>query len=147
MLVLPYYTATANAGISPLQSPFDPAGAGPTSPMCFLNNFNVVVSGQNAIYNSERYTYEHFINQLYGQMSLNGNQISGINSGLINQMDFEMCYNYYYVNVERCLPIEKGVSKSVNIIGLNTSSKAVDLYVFCEYNCSVDINILLGVRV
>ena len=147
VLVLPYYSATANAGTSPLLSPFDPAGGGPTSPLCYLNNFNVIVSGQNAIYNSERYTYEHFINQLYGQNSLNGNQISGINSGLINQLDFEMCYNYYYVNVERCLPIEKGVSKSVSIIGTNTSAKQIDLYVFCEYNCSVDINILLGVRV
>ena len=115
--------------------------------MCLLNNFNVVISGQNAIYNSERYTFEQFINQSYGQNSLNGNQTSGINSGLINQLDFEMCYNYYYVNVERCLPIEKGVSKSVNIIGLNTSARQIDLYVFFEYNCSIDINILLGVRV
>ena len=69
------------------------------------------------------------------------------NSGLIHQIDYEMCYNYYYVNVERCLPIEKGVSKSVNIIGTNLSTKSIDLYVFCEYNCSIDINILLGVRV
>ena len=115
--------------------------------MAFLNNFNVVISGQNAIYNSERYTYEHFINQLYGQNSVNGNQMDGINSGLVSQYDFENCYCYYYVNVERCLPIEKNVSKSVNIIATSISAKNIDLYVFCEYNCSINLNTLLGVRV
>jgi hypothetical protein len=66
---------------------------------------------------------------------------------LISQFDFESSYNYYYVNVERCLPMEKGVSKSVNIIGQNTSSFAVDLYVFVSYGCSVNLNLFTGQRV
>jgi len=147
VLVLPFFTATSNNGVTPLLSPYCPDGGGTTSPMAYLNNFNVVISGQNAIYNSERYTYEHFINQLYGQNSVNGNQMDGINSGLISQSDFENCYCYYYVNVERCLPIEKNVTKSVNIIGTSVSAKNIDLYVFCEYNCSINLNVLLGVRV
>ena len=126
---------------------FDPAGGGTTSPLSYLNNFNVVVSGQNAIYNTQKYTYEAFINQLNGQNSVNGNQIDGLGSGLISQLDFENCYNYYYVNVERCLPIEKGVSKSVSIVGQNVSEWTVDLYVFVCYGVSVSINILLGSRV
>lgn len=151
VLVLPFYTASSagnNTGtISTLLSPYCPDGGGTTSPMAFLNNFNVVISGQNAIYNSERWTYEHFINQLYGQNSVNGNQMDGVNSGLVSQLDFENCYCYYYVNVERCLPIEKNVSKSVNIIATSISAKNIDLYVFCEYNCSINLNVLLGVRV
>ena len=154
VLVLPFHSAAAQATsaqfnglISPLQSCFDTAGGGTTSPLTYLNNFNVVISGQNAIYNTQRYTYEQFLNQLNGQNSLNGNQIDGMGSGLISQMDFENCYNYYYVNVERCLPIEKGVSKSVSIVGQNVSLWAIDLYVFVSYSVSVNINILLGSRV
>jgi hypothetical protein len=149
VLVIPFHTAVSavNNTISPLQSSFDSAGGGTTSPLTFLNNFNVVISGQNAIYNSQRYTYEEFLNQLNGQNGVNGSQIDGMSSGLISQYDFESSYNYYYVNVERCLPMEKGVSKSVNIIGQNTSLFAIDLYVFISYGCSVNLNLFTGQRV
>lgn len=108
-----------------------------------------MISGQNAIYNSQRYSYEAFLNQLNGQNAINGNQIDGLGSSLISQLDFENCYNYYYVNVERCLPIEKGVSKSVSIVGQNMSNTgiSIDLYVFVCYGVSVSINVLLGSRV
>jgi hypothetical protein len=115
--------------------------------LTFLSNFNVVISGQNSLYNSQRYTYENFLNQLNGQNGVNGSQIDGMSSGLISQYDFESSYNYYYVNVERCLPMEKGVSKSVNIIGQNMSVFAVDLYVFVSYAVSVSINLFTGQRV
>ena len=149
VLVIPFHSAVAavNNTISPLQSAFDPAGGGTTSPLTLLNNFNVVISGQNAIYNSQRYTYEEFLNQLNGQNGVNGSQVDGMSSGLISQFDFESSYNYYYVNVERCLPMEKGVSKSVNIIGQNQSEFAIDLYVFVSYGCSVNLNLFTGQRV
>ena len=62
VLILPFFIAGAGAtggsdlpsGIQPWQSPFDPAGTGPTSPLCHLTNFNVVVSGQNMLYNTQR---------------------------------------------------------------------------------------------
>jgi len=152
VLVIPYHSAQAsgsqtNLSIPPLQSVFDPAGGGTTSPLTYLNNFNVVISGQNAIYNTQKYTYEAFLNQLNGQNAVNGNQVDGLGSGLISQIDFENCYNHYYVNVERCLPIEKGVSKSVSIVGQNVSEWTIDLYVFVCYGISVSINLLLGQRV
>jgi hypothetical protein len=149
VLVIPYHSpvAAVNNSIAPLQSAFDPAGGGPTSPLTFLNNFNVVISGQNALYNSQKYTYEEFLNQLNGCNGVNGSQVDGLSSGLISQYDFESCYNYYFVDVSRCLPVERGVSKSVNIIGQNMSAFAVDLYVFIEYMVSVQINLLTGVRV
>lgn len=151
VLVIPFHTpaATINNLISPIQSCFDTAGGGSTSPLSYLSNFNVIISGQSAIYNQQRYNYEAFLNQLNGQNSINGNQIDGLGSGLISQMDFENCYNHYYVNVERCLPIEKGVSKSVSIVGQNMCAAGIslDLYVFVEYGVSVSINVLLGSRV
>ena len=149
VLVLPFHSAVAavNNTISPLQSCFDPAGGGTTSPLTLLNNFNVVISGQNAIYNSERYSYEQFLNQLIGQNGVNGNQLDGVSSGLVSQFDFENSYNYYFVNVERCLPIEKGVSKSVSITGTNVNAVDLDLYIFVEYGVSIQLNLLTGGRV
>lgn len=147
VLVLPYYTTAANAGINPITSPFDPAGAGPTSPLCLLNNFNVVVSGQNMIYNTQKYSYEQFMNQLLGANSVNGSLTDGVNSSLIGHLDFEMEYCYHWVNCSRMLPIEEPVPKSVSIVGQNQSAKALDLFIFCEYGVEISVDCLTGARV
>jgi len=152
VLILPFYSSTSAANRLPTgtpcwQSPFDPAGAGPTSPLCFINNFNVVISGQNTIYNTQKYNFEQFNNQLYGANSVNGGMTDGLTSGLINQQGFEMEYCYYYVDVSRMLPVEETVPKSVQIIGQNASSIAVDLMCFIEYGVSVSIDALTGARV
>jgi len=147
VLVLPFFSSSANAGLSPIQSPFDTAGGGTTSPLCLLTQFNIQVSGQNAIYNTERYAYEQFLNQLYGQNAVNGGMTDGLVSGLIDQKSFELAYNYYYVNVGRMLPVEEAVPKSVSVLGQNTSTKAIDLFIFIEYGVEVSIDILTGARV
>ena len=90
---------------------------------------------------------EQFNNQLYGQNAVNGGLTDGITSGLINRQAFDMEYCYYYVNVERMLPVEMSVPKSVQILGQNLSSKALDLYVFVEYGVEIQIDALTGARV
>jgi hypothetical protein len=168
ILILPYYSSTAtNASTSVVlksgvlnnsntgfaqgypvfQSPFDPAGTGTTSPLCHISNFNVQISGQNAIYNLQKYNFEQFNNQLYGQNAVNGGLTDGLTSGLVGRQEFDMSHCYYYVNVERMLPVEMGVPKSVQIVGQNMSSKACDYYVFVEYGVKVSIDILTGARV
>jgi len=135
------------SGVPVFQSPFDPAGTGCTSPLCHITNFNVQISGQNAIYNTQKYSYEQFNNQLYGQNAVNGGLTDGITSGLIDRLGFDMEYCYYYVNVERMLPVEMSVPKSVQILGTIASVKAVDLYVFVEYGVEIQIDALTGSRV
>jgi hypothetical protein len=147
VLVLPYFTSAANGGTAPIQSVFDPAGAGPTSPLCLLNNFNVVVSGQNMIYNTQRYSYEQFMNQLSGCCAVNAGLTDGLTSGFISQLGFDTEYCYHWVNCSRMLPVEEPVPKSVSIIGQNQSALAVDLYVFIEYGVEVSIDVLSGARV
>jgi hypothetical protein len=134
-------------GVPVWQSPFDPAGCGPTSPLCQFTNFNVQVSGQNAIYNLQLRAFEQFNNQLYGQNAVNGGLTDGITSSLIDRQQFDLEYCYYYVNVERMLPVEQSVPKSVQILGTNLSSKAVDLMCFIEYGTEVQIDVLTGSRV
>jgi len=169
VLILPYYSVSGvpttasqpawwggvsinqntgfTSGIPVYQSPFDPAGSGPTSPLCLFSNFNIQVSGQNAIYNVEKYSFEQFNNQLYGQNSVNGGLTDGLTSGLVGRKEFDMEYCYYYVNVERMLPVEETVPKSVQILGTNNSGKALDLFVFVEYGMSVSIDAITGARV
>jgi hypothetical protein len=150
VLILPFYSTTGGNGLNGIpvyQSPFDSAGCGTTSPLSLLGNFNVVVSGQNAIYNQQRYAFEQFNNQLYGQNSVNGGMTDGLTSSLINSLAFESNYCYYYVNVSRMLPVEESVPKSIQIIGTNYSALPLDLYCFIEYGVSVDIDILTGARV
>jgi hypothetical protein len=153
VLVLPFYNAGTVAGVTnngtliPFQSPFDPAGGGPTSPQCLQTQFNIQISGQNAIYNTERYEYEQFMNQFKGVNSMNGGQEDGLSSGLVGQYEFDAEYCYYYVNCGRMLPVEEAVPKSVNILGTNTSGKNVDLYIFVEYGVEVNVDILTGARV
>lgn len=148
VLLLPFYSSDATGtGLPAYQSPFDPAGCGPTSPLCLLSNFNIVVSGQNTIYNTERYSFEQFANQLYGVNAINGGMVDGLNSGLINQLGFEMEYCYYYVDVSRMLPVEESVPKSVQVVGQNMSAKKIDLWCFIEYGVDVSVDILTGARV
>jgi hypothetical protein len=154
VLLLPFWSSTAGSantglptGIPVYQSPFDPAGCCATSPLSLLTNFNVVVSGQNAIYNTIRYSADMFNTQVYGANAVNGGLVDGLSSGLIDFQGWEMEYTYYYVDVSRMLPVEESVPKSVQIIGNNATSKALDLWCFIEYGVSVSVDILTGARV
>ncbi len=148
VLIIPFYAENyAGNAYQEFQSPYDPAGTGPTAPMITLGNFNVQISGQNAIYNTQRYTFEEWNNQLYGQNAVNGGLTDGLTSGLINFMDFQNSYCYYYVNVERMLPVEQSVPKSVQILGTNYSTEPINLWVFIEYGVQVSIDVLTGARV
>ena len=147
VLLVPFYSASANAGLVPIQSPFDPAGGGPTSPYIQFSQFNIQISGQNAIYNTERYSHEQFNNQFKGVNQINGGQTDGLVSGLIGSKSWFNEYCYYYVNCGRMIPVEESVPKSVNVLGQNMSPKPIDLYVFVEYGCEVSIDSLSGARV
>lgn len=153
VLVVPFLTpvatAAGNVGITvpQIQSPFDTAGCGTTAPLAIFTNFNIVVAGQNMIYNTERYTYEQFMNQQYGHLAVNGGLTDGLSSGLIDQLSWETNQCYWYVDCSRMLPVEEQVPKSVNIIGNNLSALALDLIVFVEYKCGLSIDVLSGSRV
>lgn len=153
VLVVPFFSqgtsgsGVAEANFQQWQSPFDTAGAGTTAPMVALGNFNVQISGQNAIYNNQKYLFEEFCNQLYGENAVNGGLTDGLTSGLISFLDWQNLYCYYYVNVERMLPVEKSVPKSVQLLGTNYSQRAINLWVFIEYEVEIRIDLSSGSRV
>tara|TARA_R110000765_G_scaffold340278_4_gene430365 strand:+ start:727 stop:2544 length:1818 start_codon:yes stop_codon:yes gene_type:complete len=149
ILILPFFASAGGlpTGMPVYQSPFDTAGTGTTSPQALISNFNVVVSGQNAIYNTQKYAFEQFNNQLYGVNAVNGGMTDGLTSGLIDRLGFDTNYGYYYVDLSRMLPVEESVPKSIQVIGQNMSQKEVDYFVFIEYGVEVSVDALTGVRV
>lgn len=148
ILVVPVHSPQASNGtLSPLLSPFDPA-ASATSPLVFLNNFQVTVSGQNQIYNQQVAQYQNFWQNLNGCRCINANQIDGMSgNGVLSEIDFMTEYCYFYVDISRGLPIENQVAKSVSISGTNLSALSVDLYCFLVYDTSISINLFTGLRV
>ena len=152
VLIIPFLSSipsstTGGVLTNEWQSPFDTAGCGTTAPLVSLTNFNIQISGQNAIYNTQRYNWEEFVNQLYGENAVNGGMTDGLTSGLIDFMAFQNSACYYYVNVERMLPVEKSVPKSVQITGTNNTPNLINLWVFVEYETEVRIDLYTGARI
>ncbi len=139
--------ANTTVGYPPYQSPFDCAGCGPTSPLSSIMNFNVVVAGQNMIYNTQQYNFEQFLNQFVGVNSINANLTDGLTSGLVDFQSFQQAYNYYYINCSRMLPIDEAVPKSVSIQGTNQTLGSIQYLCFIEYGVQVSVDVLTGARV
>ena len=112
-----------------------------------MKNFNVVVAGQNMVYNQIQRAYEQFNNHLHGVNSVNAGLVDGMSSGLVNYWDFLQMYGYWYINCARQLPIDEAVPKSVSLQGTNNLKKALKLYVFIEYGVQVNVDVLTGARV
>ena len=151
VLVVPFLSGlttddgNGTAGRRGVLSPFSSAGATP-DPVP-LSNFNILLSGVNLFLNNEDYDFEAFAHQLLSANQLNGNLTTGLTSGLIGRKEFNHLYRYYYGNASRSLPSEEGISKSVQIVGKNTSAKTIDLMVFVEFKRSMTIDITTGARI
>ena len=150
ILIVPILATGAGGNeldIPSYQSPYDPAGCGATAPLVMLTSFNVVVSGQNTIYNSQRFAFQEYNNQLAGANGVNGNQTDGLTSGLISQLDFDMAGSYYYLDLSRMLPVETAVPKSVQLVGQNASGKVLTFMVYVSYETEISIDALTGTRI
>ena len=147
-IVCPFFDPSDDpTTIEPFFSPFDTAGGGTLSPYALINNFNVVVSGQNAIYNQVRYGYEQFMNQTYPINKVNGGLTDGLTSGCFGETEWEAGYNYYAVDISRCLTVEEAVPKSITIVGTNQCVRKCNYVCFLEYGVEISIDILSGSRV
>jgi hypothetical protein len=146
VLVVPFLTPTGNSSTfnTPL-SPFSTSGATP-DPIP-LTQFNILISGVNLFLNNQLYDFEQFNHELKSSNQLNGSLTTGLASGLISEDDFSRGMRYYYGNASRILPSEEGVSRSVQILGTNSSLKAISLMVFVEFKKSMTIDISTGARI
>ncbi len=149
ILVLPFFSKIHDTVDMPVwTSPFDPAGCGPTSPMTsVINNFQIVMAGQNMFYNTQKYGFEQFLNQFVGNNSINGNLTDGLTSGLVDFHKFNSSYSYFFCNTSRKLPVDESVPMSISIQGDSKSAIAVKFVVFISYGVQVSLDVLTGARV
>jgi len=99
------------------------------------------------IYNTQRYAFEQFMNQLQGCNAVNADLVDGLTSSLVDKLGFEQEYCYYYVDCSRMLPVDEAVPKSVQITGTNMSTQSVQYITFIEYGVQVGVDVLTGSRV
>lgn len=152
IVVCPFISSTYNGtgnsatSFSTLVSPFSSEPA-TCSPLMFINNFNIQISGVNAFINNKNFGYETFQDELYGVGSINGGHTDGLSSGLISQNDFLNNYGYCVANVARRLPEEDNTPKSVQVLGNNLTQVPMDLYIFCVLEKQINIDLYSGQRV
>jgi hypothetical protein len=140
-------TGTSTTSLT-LASPLNPCCPSPAMPdPVSLTNFNILVSGVNLFLNNEYYDFEAFLEQLNQSNQLNGGLTTGLASGLVNEDMFSSGYRYYYGDCSRILPSERGVSRSIQIVGNNNSLVACDLMVFVEFMREITIDIATGARI
>ena len=86
-------------------------------------------------------------NHLSGINSINGNLTNGLSSGMLDFWKFQKNGNFYYVDCSRMLPVDQSLPKSIQISGINQSSRAVQFFVFASYGVEISVDILTGARI
>ncbi len=143
LLILPFYTPSANAGLDPLQTPFDSTPC-TTSPFAYLSNLTVYQAGLAINATPINSIKEAWLNYVFGCRAINGGQRDDITSGLISELDFSTNYLYYHFDVSRMLDENKNVAKGYQITCNNNGAKALNLYVFLSYYRTFRVNVVTG---
>jgi hypothetical protein len=143
------FTSSTTVGALPsYSSPLNPCCPSPAMPdPIAFTNFNILVSGVNLFLNNENYDFEAFLEQLAQSNQLNGGLTTGLASGLVNEDMFSSGYRYYYGDCSRILPSERGVSRSIQVVGQNSSLIGCDLMIFVEFMREITIDIATGARI
>jgi hypothetical protein len=141
----------ASAGIyisTPVTSLYSPfASSGGTPDPIALTNFNIQLSGKNLFNDQNQYDFQEFYEQFVSSNQLNGSLTTGLASGLIGEHEWSNLYRYYYADCSRGLPQEAGVSRSIQITGINKSAYPVNLMVFASFTRSITVDVRSGVRI
>ena len=145
LLICPYLPATANGGngtqtgVSALTSALTPCGATVT-PYYFLDNFQVTVGGRAIWPKNLLYKYDAYFRELFGINCPNGNGVTAMRAGLIDEDDFNAGYGFIYVNLERHLASADDLPVSVDIQFQNTSPNymSFNAFLFFEKDFNLD---------
>jgi hypothetical protein len=144
---IPVISGTTNfAGtsgtISTLASPFTSSPC--TTAKSPVLNWNVLLSGSNLWQNNLNYTFEQFSQQLH-KTGINGGSSLGMSSGLISQNDWENGYRFLLADLSRTSSeATDNIMKSIQVVGTNSGSQAIDIYWFLFFEREITIDIQTG---
>ena len=133
----------ANVGTSftPCISPFatEPATPSPLS----ISQFQVIHGSENILSPFISYSYEEWLYQVNETFKINGNQSTGLASGLYSQNDFENGMRYYWCSLFRGFEDDK-MPKSITVQGVNNSKLSADYLCFIVSAKSFNVNCANG---
>ena len=138
------FNSAGTAGtIAPANSPF--SSCPNTTAAGSITNYNILVSGANLYQQNLNYGVEHFVQELRKTGSMNGGMSLGMSSGLLDQLDYEAGYRFLVSDLSRC-PSEASdnISKSIQVIGTNSSKYPIDILWFLEFEREVTIDLQTG---
>ena len=94
-----------------------------------IQNLQVSVGGKNIYNNVGNYSFEHYLEQLRPELSINGGSLNshGLCSGNISKTMWEKGYGYYFVDLSRHSDVSMdNVPKDVTVYFINNSDKNID---------------------
>ena len=72
--------------------------------------------------------------------AVNGGLSLGLSSGLLSQSDFENGYGFVYVDLSRKISqASDDISRSIQVVGLNSSAVMMDYYCIIGYERSITL--------
>ena len=143
IVIYPFLNSAANViGYSPLQSVFasEPAIC---SPYSYIENLNVVVSGEYLYSQNQSLAFEQY-HELLTDGSINGSLSKGLNSGLVSQTEFENSYGFVVINLSRKQSQDDNIMRNIVINFTNKSTKKMDYIVQLFIEKEISLNVSTG---
>lgn len=145
LIIIPEIAPEDNGKFLPSSTPFSSAPF-TTAPYAKIYNFNVQINGQNIWSQTKKYTYESYVETM-SHLALDGRQFRsfGISSGLISKSDWENCYTYYYVDLNRAkFSEDDNIGKSVNVTLTNGSGLKTNYTCILTYQRELELDVSTG---
>lgn len=145
--MLPYASNTflSNGGNaqSELVSPFSSA-PGTCASWVQFTNFNVQISGKTIFTQNTEYSWEQFLYEVKGDLSLNSGEDSMITSGLVTQADWVRS-PWVCVDISRRLEGDRATPKQIQVqFNALTQLSQLNILFFVEFQKSLSMDILTG---
>lgn len=153
LILIPYVGAGSNQtgnGTAQINAYGSPFASEPATSSCgiALTDLNVQVAGVNVFQSNELYSWENFQEELSLNNAINGSQVDGLNSGLINYDMWNNNYRYYTIDISRRLPAENSVPKSIQVSAtvLSGSITNVQIQAFLLWGKEMSVDLETGAR-
>lgn len=145
--MLPYATNTylSNGGNaqSELVSPFSSA-PGTCAPWVQFTNLNVMISGNSIFNQNVNYSWETFLNETKGNLSLNSGEDCMLTSGLITEADW-IRSPWVCIDISRRLEGDRASPKQIQVeFTALTQLSQLNFLFYVEHQRQVDLNVLTG---
>jgi hypothetical protein len=142
LVIIPYYNKSANTGLTTVPVYQSPVASEPgtTSAYPCITNLQVQVSGVNLWSAPVDYGWDMYKNEVSPAYSVNGGLQLGTTTGLLSEQEWTIGYRYIVADLSRRLPADDETAKSIQVSGIISSAKPLDLLFFIEYERGLTVD-------